>query len=114
MLKTHKYHGNKTFDVYLKNTLPNSLAFRSSDEKEILTLISKFSTKKVSGLNGIPTYILKYINKIIGKPISMIYNLPVLTGQHIEILLQKLNYYGIRGSLNDWFKFIHPGFNCTR
>ena len=50
---------NKTFGVYLKNTLPNSFAFRSSDEKEILTPISKFSTKKASGVNGIPNYIRK-------------------------------------------------------
>ena len=35
LLKTKKYHGHKTFDEYLKNTLHNSFAFRSSDEKEI-------------------------------------------------------------------------------
>ena len=58
--------------------LPNSCAFRSSDEKEILTLISKFSTKKAIGLNGIPTDISQYINKIIAKSI--------LTGQYREKL----------------------------
>ena len=86
LLNERTYHGNKTFDEYLNNPLPNSFAFRPCDENEIKIIISQLNSNKSIGPNGIPTKILQIIKSIIAKPLSMIYNTSIISGQYIEKL----------------------------
>ena len=86
ILENRKYSGKASFNDFLGNPVPNSMALYPCDEIEVISIIKQFSSKKSSGPNSIPTDILQLLNYDISKPLTQIFNLSFKTGKHPDML----------------------------
>ena len=80
ILNSRKYEGNKSHNDYLLNSLPNSFVLRECEQLEVENLITDLNSKKASGSNSIPVYILSLVKSDISKHLSKIFNLSLSTG----------------------------------
>ena len=85
ILSKRKYNGNKSFRDFLSNRLLEDFIFDDCDGAEIAKIISHMKSKKSSGPNSIPVFILKALDKKICEPLQKIFNLSFRTGNHPNI-----------------------------
>jgi hypothetical protein len=77
---------------YLKTPNPQSFFTKSTDPKEVESIIQQLDTNKSVGPNSLPTKILKIISPIISKPLSNMCNKSFKTGIYPDQLkLSKIN-----------------------
>ena len=86
ILKKRINHGNKSFSDYLSEPLQNSITFYDCDAKEVNSLITMLSTNKTSGLNSIPTVVLKLLKENLSIHLAKVFNISMSTGVHPKIL----------------------------
>ena len=86
ILSERKYNGNNSFDDFLGNPLPNSMAIYPCDFLEVKSIIRDLCSGKASGPNSIPTDILQLLIHDISKPLTQIFNLSFKTGVHPDLL----------------------------
>ena len=77
ILKKNKTPILKSFDKYMPKPNPNSFVFEPCTPNEVFLLINELNPYKGTGPNGVPTEILKMINRIICTPLSKIYTVYV-------------------------------------
>ena len=68
-------HTNTSYKDYLQGSVLNSFFIKPASEKEVISVINEMKTNKSTGLNSIPTQILKISNQIICKPLTYLINL---------------------------------------
>ena len=76
----------KDYRHFLKNENPNSFFIKPTSEAEIVNLINELDSKKSTGPNSVPNFILKLIKFEISKPLKDIINLSFNKGKYIDIL----------------------------
>ena len=76
----------KPFHHYLTNPCVDSFLKSSFTKKEILEIISNFDNNKATGINSIPSKILKLAKEPIAERLFSIYNLPFTTVIFPDIL----------------------------
>ena len=88
ILNKRKYHGNKSYSVFLSDPTPNSITdeFHDTNGTEIFDIISKFKNHKSSGPSSIPIKILKLLKFEISQPLAQLINLSFSTGNHPDKL----------------------------
>ena len=86
ILKKRKYNGSKSYRDFLANRLTEDFVFSECNENEVKSLISSLNIGKSSGPNSIPTRILHLLKDYICTPLTKIFNLSLITGQHPDIL----------------------------
>ncbi len=80
------YNAGKGYEKFLLNPNPSSFFINPTDEKEIISIILGFNTKKATGPNSLPIEILLLLANDIATPLKMIINLSLQTGIYIEKL----------------------------
>ena len=77
---------NTQYKQYLSNKVENSFYLYETTENEISKEIKKLNTKKAVGPDGISAKILQTCENLITKPLKMIFNQAILTGEYPDIL----------------------------
>ena len=79
-------HTNTNYKDYLQESVLNSFFLKPAAEKEVISVINGMKTNKSTGLNSIPTQILKVSNQIICKPLTHLINLSFSNGIFPDLL----------------------------
>ena len=77
---------NSNYKNYLRNKVENSFFFHEINEIELSREIDKLDNKKSSGYDDISVKFLKLCKSIILKPLVLIFNKSVLTGEYPDEL----------------------------
>ena len=86
ILKERKYEGNRYFAEYLHNPSDYTFAVYECDKTEIENIIQTLNPRKATGPNSIPTDMLHLLKTEISYPLSIIFNISLITGTHPELL----------------------------
>ena len=76
----------KHFSNFLKNRSDHSFFLSSTDKYEIINIIYSLDSNKLTGLNSVPTKILKLLKNDISTQLSDIFNVSFSTGVFPSIL----------------------------
>ena len=71
---------HKSYSDFLKNSSQNSIFLTPTDPSEVASLISSLNTKKATGPNSIPSFIISKISKEVSIPLSSLINCSFVTG----------------------------------
>lgn len=76
-----KINNNYNFLDYLSDPYHNSIYLEDTNEEEIIKIINKLPNKNTTGVDNIPTKVLKFASLNISKTISKLINLSLANGE---------------------------------
>ena len=82
----NNFPNNTNFEDYLENKVENSFFLHFTIEQEIIREIDNLNAKKSSGYDDIPAKFVQLCKNFISKPLALIFNQAVATGEYPDKL----------------------------
>ena len=79
-IQNEVFSQHKSYSDFLKNSSQNSIFLTPTNPNEVASLISSLNTKKATGPNSIPSFVLSKIGKEVSVPLSWLINCSFVTG----------------------------------